>query len=133
MKYLLDTNSLSNSTLKKCKGRNDVFILEDILEEYAFLNDEVLKIRNAGIKILALEKRHIDKMIEVLDVHGDNLELIRLYTSEGTGDIAMLAYILSERDSPQTLFPEEYTLITSDVALTDASTAYGIKCLTDLP
>jgi rRNA-processing protein FCF1 len=75
---------------------------------------------------------HIVKMKEVMATHGDNLKLIRLYTSEGVGDIAMLAYVLAERDTPNKLFSESYTLVTQDKELCTVAKSYGIPCLADL-
>jgi rRNA-processing protein FCF1 len=132
MRYLLDTHSLSNKIVRPSARKNDLYILDEVMEEYAFSKAEVQKVTRAGIKTISLEKKHLEKMKELMSIHGGNLELIRLYTSEGVGDVAMLSYILAERDTPGTLFPEVYTLITKDKELRHIAESYGIKCLDDL-
>lgn len=133
MRYLLDTHSISNLNLRKSGARDDVFVLQDIVDEYAFLSEEVLKIKNAGIKILDLDKKHIQMLLRVMADHGDNFDLIRLYTSEGKGDVAMIAFALAEKEKPDNLFSEEYILITRDNELTNIAESYELTCLKDLP
>ncbi len=132
MRYLIDNNTLSDSLLKKSIGREDVFVLDDVVDEYVFSPEDVLKIKSVGIKILEVNKKHLEMAIKILEDHGDNLKLIRLYTNEGRGDIMMLAYILAEREKPETLFTEEYTLVTRDKELTRVAKIYGIRCLEKL-
>lgn len=132
MKYLLDTNNLSNRLIDSAIKREDLCVLEEIIAEYAFSDIDEQKITRAGIKILNLRRNHLEKMKEIMSVHGGNLKLIRLYKSEGAGDIAMLAYVLAERDTPDNLFSEEYTLVTKDKELCRVAKEYGISCLNDL-
>ena len=99
---------------------------------YAYTDAEARSVTRAGIKVLTLGKKHVERMQEIMSKHGGNLKLIRLYTSEGTGDIAMLAYILAERDTPDTLFPETYTLVTQDAELRAVAESYGIPCVPSL-
>jgi rRNA-processing protein FCF1 len=132
MRYLLDTNTLSNHLISKAFNRKDLFILSEVAHEFAFLKSEISKITGAGISILDVSKKHLEKLKEVMSKHGSNLKLIRLYTGKGTADVVMIAYILSERDNPETLFTEEYTLVTKDKELTSVAKSYNIKVVTTL-
>lgn len=128
MKYLIDTHSLSKNLLSKAKNRDDIFVLQDILDEYAFVPEEETIIKSANIKILDLEDKHFEAMIIILKEHGKNLDLINLYENNGKGDIAMIAYALGEKLFVDSLFPEEYTLITEDKTLASVAKMYGIPC-----
>ena len=132
MKYLLDTHSLSNRLMSHSIRRTDLYILNEIMDEYAYSLSEAQKVTRAGIQILSIEKKHIIKMKEIMEAHGSNLKLIRLYTSEGTGDIALLAYALAEKEPTETLYPEIYTLVTKDNELRLVAESYGIPCLDTL-
>lgn len=127
MRYLLDTNTLSNQLINKSLKRKDLFVIDEVLEEYAFVKSEILKITGAGISINYITKKHLDTLMEIMETHGSNLKLIRLFTGKGSADVLMLAYIISERDHPDSLFNEEYTLITKDKELTGVAKSYNIK------
>lgn len=132
MRYLLDTHNLSNKILSISAHRTDLYTLDEIVAEYAYSQKEVQKIARAGIQILNLEKKHLDKMKEIMQSHGGNLKLIRLLTSKGTGDISMLAFALAEKEIPETLFYEPYTLVTQDNELRLIAGSYGIPCIDTL-
>lgn len=133
MRYLIDNNTLSNALLNRSLGRNDVFVLQEIVDEYVYLPEEVSKIKSVGIKILQVEKKHLEASIEILSNHGSNYKLIRLYTNKGCGDVMMLAYAVAERDRPDSLFNEEYTLVTCDNELAKIAEIYGIKSVNRMP
>lgn len=134
MRYLVDTNTLSNEIIKNSVRRRDLFVIREVTDEYASTSDEVSKIQSSGISILDLEKRHYESMAQVLAKHGDNLELIRLYTNKGSSDIAMLAYILGDKNMEQkSLFPEEYQIVTKDKELIKVAKSYGITCVDRIP
>jgi rRNA maturation endonuclease Nob1 len=132
MKYLLDTNVFDTAIIRLPK-RNDLFVIQDVADELENHGEEIAKIKTGEIKILDMTKRHFDKLAEVMVKHGDNLELINLYSGKGTADVAALAYILAERDNSGTLFPEEYTLVTRDGELSTVAQSYGIKCVSVIP
>jgi hypothetical protein len=127
MKYLLDVNILSNKLLSRAAKRYDLFVIEDVAKEYASSQLELQNIRTAGINIVPIERKHLEKLKEVLAVHGDNFKLIRLYTGKGTGDVMMIAFILAEKERPERLFDEEYTLITADAELRAVASSYKIS------
>lgn len=135
MKYLLDTHSLSNSLLEKAQTRNDLFVLREVADESAFSKQEVQRITSAGISIIDISKKHLEKLKDVLVAQGDNLKLIRLYTNEGTADIMMLAYIIAEKEAPETLFNvnDDYAIVTQDKELISIAKGFGIKCVTSVP
>lgn len=127
MKYLLDTNILFDTKINKLPRRDDLFIIQDVATEIKNHQVEITKIKNGEIKVLDVNKKHLDKLVEVMAKHGGNLKLINLYTGKGTADVVIVAYILAERDNSGTLFPEEYVLLTRDVELISIAECYGIK------
>ena len=132
MKYLLDTNIIFSLLNKQIPKTYSFCTTEDVLEECEDHKDRTPKIKALGIEILEIKKKHLEKLKEVLSKYGDNFDLIRLYSGKGKADVGILSYILAERDHCETLFPEEYTLITKDKTLTDIAKIYGIKCSSKL-
>jgi rRNA-processing protein FCF1 len=72
---------------------------------------------------------HYEKLKEVLEKQGGNVNLLNLFLGEGTADIMMIAYILAEKEADKSWFPEEYVIITKDSELTRVAKSYGITCL----
>lgn len=132
MKYLLDKNILTNSLTLNIHKRYDLCVTQDVLDEASFTKQEISKIKNTGIQILRVSKKHLEKLAEVLASHGKNLKLINLYLGEGTADVVMIAYILAEVSSDKSLFPEEYTIVTKDIELISVAAAYNIKCIQEV-
>ncbi len=126
MRYLLDTN-VFDTAITNLPKRNDLFIIQDVATELENHGEDIVKIKNGEIQILDVTKRHLDKLVEVMTKDGDNLDLINLYSGKGSADVVILAYILTERDNPNTLFPEEYTLVTRDKELISVAESYNIK------
>ena len=132
MKYILDTNSLSNEVLAKSHTRKDLCALQEVIDETASNGIRVSRIQSSGVETLEMKTAHFNKLKEILTKEGDNFDLIRLYTNEGAADVAMLAYALSEKENPEGLFPEEYTIVTKDKGLIEAGKKYGIKTIKKL-
>jgi len=118
--------------MSRSSKRSDLFVIDEVADEYAFIESEISKITSAGISIIDITKKHLDKLAEIMVTHGSNLKLIRLCTDKGSADVLMLAYIVSERDHPGSLFTEEYTLVTKDKELTAVAKSYNIKTVTSL-
>lgn len=115
MKYLLDTNSLSNEILKLASKRDDFFVVRDVLDELPQTIEERRKLTSSGVKILEVNNKHLKKLTDVMGKYGDNFSLIGLYMGEGTADVLMLAYILAERElEGDKLFPEKWIIVTED-------------------
>ena len=132
MSYILDSNSLFE--LPRDGGRrDDLAVITEVYEEYALTELRRNHIRRLGIKVLQPQLRHFQKLKEVILTHGTNLDLISLRKNKGTADVLILAYILSERDAPETLFPNDYILITKDATLAEVADAFDIKHLGELP
>ena len=129
MKFLLDKNVLSNALIENISGREDLCVTQDVLDEAFFTKSEIKRIVVAGVQVLKVSKRHLEKLKEVLSSHGDNLRLINLYTGKGTADVVMIAYILCEKNDPETLFSEDYTIVTNDKELISVASSYGIACI----
>lgn len=132
MKYLLDTHSLSDNLMARSSKRNDLFVIQEVVEEYVYSQEDDAKFRESAIKVIELEHKHFKKLQEILSVHGDNYSLIRLYTGKGTADVLMLAYVVAEIEAPETLFEEDYRIITKDKTLIEVAKTYGIKCIDTL-
>jgi len=132
MKYLLDKNILSNELAENISNRDDLCVTEDVLDEAFFTQSEIKKIVSAGVKVLKVSKKHLEKLKEVLIRHGDNLKLINLYSGKGTADVIMIAFVLCEKNNAETLFPEDYTIVTRDKELISVANSYGISCIPEL-
>jgi hypothetical protein len=132
MRYLLDKNILSNRLLSNDDKRTDLYVLKDVVEEFTFSSIEEARIKSNGISVVNVTKKHLEKLKEVLFKHGENLKLINLYKAKGGADIMMLAFILAEKEKPDTLFREDYTLITNDTQLILAAESYNIPCKREL-
>jgi hypothetical protein len=133
MKYILDKNILTSDMKRNIEKRDDLCITEDVLDEAGLTDQEISQMMKSGIKILNVSKKHLLKLTEVMALHGSNLKLINLYTGKGTADVVMIAYILSERDNPESLFTEDFTIITNDKELTTIAVSYGIQCISQIP
>lgn len=134
MKYLLDTNILFSQIDGKTTKHSDLYITEDVAEECISSPERLAQIKVVGITTLEIKKKHLEKLKEVLKDHAHNLGLIRLYSGKGKADVTMLAYILAEREKPQTLFymDDDYALVSKDKILTEIAQSYGINCLLDV-
>ncbi len=133
MKYILDKNVLTNTAKGNLDNRDDLCITEDVLDEAGFNDQEVAKIKKAGVQILKISKKHLEQLAEVMATHGDNLKLIDLCTGKGTADVVMIAYAVSERDNPSTLFTEHFTIVTNDKELIAVASTYNIECVSQIP
>jgi len=129
MKYLLDKNILSNDLSGNISNRDDLCVTEDVLDEAFFTQSEIKRIVTAGVKVLKVSKKHLEKLKEVLTNHGDNLKLINLYSGKGTADVIMIAFVFCEKSDAETLFPEDYTIVTKDKELISVASLYGISCI----
>jgi hypothetical protein len=129
IKYILDKNILSNKLIENAERRDDLCITFDVLDEGGFSKKEILEIKKSGINLLSISKKHLDKLTEVMSLHGGNLKLINLHTGKGTADVVMIAYILAELEKPETLFSGEFIIVTKDQELISVAESYGIKCI----
>jgi len=132
MRFLLDKNILSKKLLRNDGGRTDLYVIREVVDEFAFSSFEESRIKGSGINVLTVSKKHLEKLKEVLSIHGDNLQLLNLYECKGAADIVMIAYILAEVQNPGTLFTEEYSIVTKDTELMSVAKSYGIKCIDDV-
>jgi hypothetical protein len=124
MRYLLDTNSLNINHIQLASKGNEVFVLKEVVDEKTMYGSTSSNLRD--VSILYPEAKHLRRLQILLSHEGDNFGLIRLYTCEGTADVMMLAYVLAEQENPETLFAEQYTIVTQDNALIEAANRYGI-------
>lgn len=132
MRYLLDTHTLTSQLVNRSSKRTDLFVIDEVADEYAFVKSEISKITSAGISIIYITQKHLSRLTKIMEDHGLNLKLIRLWTGKGSADVLMLAYILSERDHPEILFAEEYVLVTRDKELATIAKSYKIKVVDSL-
>lgn len=133
MKYLLDTNALSLDFLRHNRRRTDVCTIQDVVDEHTSYGSKPSRIDGTGIEVLQVRAKHITILKRILITEGGNTDLIRLFTSEGAADAMIIAFIVAEREVRDTLFSEDYTIITRDTGLRAVATKYGIPCLTTIP
>lgn len=133
MRYLLDTHIISSEILRASYRRDDLYVLSDVVGELGASDVEIQRVSSSRLNVIDLSKKHLEKLKEIMVKHGNNFKLINLFTGKGTADVAMLAYVLSEKESPDTLFQDDYTIITNDKELTTVAESYGINCLKNLP
>ena len=133
MRYILDKNILTNSLKENADKRDDLCVTQDVLDEAGFTDQEITKIKKSGVRLLKLSKKHLEKLSEVMTANGNNLKLINLYTGKNTADVVIIAYVLCERDNPELLFTEEFTIVTNDKELVAVAKTYKINCLSQIP
>jgi hypothetical protein len=133
MKYLLDTNSLNLQTLQHGPKRKDICTIQDVVDEHTSYGSKTSRVESAGIDVIQIRTKHLLRLSELLAIEGSNTSLIRLYTSEGTADVMLIAFVLSEREIKDTLFDEEYTIVTNDEALIAVALKNRINCVFRLP
>ena len=132
MKFLLDKNLLTKELKLNASNRDDLCVIQDVLDEGPFTEADIKTIKSAGVKVLRVAKKHLEKLKDVLSTHGENFKLINLYTGKGTADVMMIAFILAERDNPDTLFSDEYTIVTNDKELISVAKSYEINSASEL-
>jgi hypothetical protein len=133
MRYVLDKNVLTSGLIENIKNRHDLCLTNEVISEAGFDKKEVDKIRKRGILILGESKLYFEKLREIMERHGDNLNLINLYTGKGSADVTILAHVLVQVGNSNQLFAEEFSIVTKDDELTKVAKLYEIPCLTDLP
>lgn len=132
MKFILDTNSLNKHIINRAAARNDICTIQDVEDEHTSYGSNPSRVQSSGVEVVQIRAKHLRSLQELLITEGANFDLIRLYTSEGTADVMILAFILAERQFPETLFPDEYTIVTRDKGLTAVAAKNNIPCLTTI-
>jgi hypothetical protein len=131
--YLIDANMIFSKLDSLGTNRKDILVLDDIKDEIAPSEERIIKLEKAGVRFVYPAKIHFEKLKLVLAEHGDNKELIRLYTNEGVGDVLLIAYALAEREGQRGLFPLEYIIISNDKAVLEVASKYNIDCINEIP
>jgi hypothetical protein len=127
MKYLLDAHALSNAVIGESKRRDDLFIVEDVLSEWANTDAQKGRVTNS-FNIIPVSYEQLVQAQNIMEAHGDNLKLVQLYNDKGTGDIMMLAHVLNVREKRRTaLFEEEMVIVTKDAEVKKVAAEYQIK------
>lgn len=126
MKFILDNNQITSKLLSS--NRDDLFTLSEIANEFNPGNKGYSRIQKSNIKIVDLKDKHINAMIEIMTLYGDDIELIDLAEAEGMGDVAILAYVLGEIQHPDMFdLNQEFTIVTSDKGIRKYCDIYNIK------
>jgi rRNA-processing protein FCF1 len=132
MRYLLDKNIFTRELKENVDHRTDLCITEDLIDESGFTRQDIKKIKDSKIQIFKFRKIHYEKLKDILEQQGDNVNLLNLFLGEGTADIMLIAYVLAERDADRSWFPEEYIIVTKDEELTKVAKSFGIICLPEI-
>lgn len=130
MKYLLDTNSLGLQVLRASPQRNDVCTIQDVIDEHTAHGSKPSRIDGTGIDVLQIRAKHLTVLQRILSEEGANFDLIRLFTAEGMADAMIIAFIVAEREVKDTLFDEDYTVVTNDAGLSAVAAKYQVACVT---
>lgn len=128
-RYVLDKNILTNNLVSNITKRYDLCVSPDVIDEAQYTEKEISDLRNSGIMILARSIKYFDFLQQVMTTHGSNLKLINLFTGKGTADIGIIAHILAERDNIDSLFPEEFVIVSKDLELKAVASTYKISCI----
>lgn len=133
MKYLLDTNSLGLQVLRASPQRTDVCTIQDVIDEHTSHGSKPSRIDGTGIDVLQIRAKHLIVLQRILAEEGANFDLIRLFTAEGMADAMIIAYIVAEREVKDTLFDEDYTVVTNDAGLRAVAIKYQVACVKTVP
>ena len=133
MKYLLDTNSLNLQVLRESPQRNDVCTIQDVIDEHTSHGSKASRIDGTGIEVLQIRAKHLLVLQRILADEGANFDLIRLFTAEGMADAMIVAFVVAEREVKDTLFDEDYIVVTNDTGLRAVATRYQVTCVTTVP
>ena len=66
MKYIIDTNSLNKGTLDSLRGRNDICVVQEVIDEYSVDNTDISHLRKSGLNILELTFKHIKRISSIV-------------------------------------------------------------------
>jgi hypothetical protein len=132
MKYILDKNILTRNLKENIQQRKDLCITQDVIDESGFTRQDIARIKEMKLQVLKFHKIHFEKLKQVMEESGDNLNLLNLYLGEGAADIMMIAYILAERELDKSMFPEEFIIVTKDAELTKVAQSYGINSIPEV-
>lgn len=127
MKYLIDTNNLIENIHKYKEEDMDFFITEDVRDEYVSSFQRASRLKEANIEIVEFKSWHLERLKEVMAKHGTNTDFIDMFSGKGNADTTLVAYALEENENQESLFPEEWVIITKDKGLTGVAKSYGIK------
>jgi len=77
--------------------RENLYVIDQVIDELKSSGNIIDKIRKLRIKELEINADHIEMLPEVLKLVGNNFNLINISKNEGSADILMIAYVLSEK------------------------------------
>ena len=129
MNYLLDTNALTGTALRDEAYRTQVFVIRDVADEFGTTKTKADQLSRSNVQIRELEAKHFEGLKHLMDTYGGNTKLMNLLTNEGKGDVLMLAYVVTERDRSESLFPETFTIVSEDKELIRVAKELGIATL----
>lgn len=133
MNYLLDTNVISGlpaSTVEQfTKLRGSLFVVTEVKEELEGAQSRLNLINQTEVQELEISAGILQKVADLMRQVGKEFSLINLFENKGGADVVMIAHVLYENLRSDTLFKEEWTIITNDGPLTTIARKYGIRVI----
>lgn len=128
--YLVDNNVLSRMTRSQrahMATRGDCWIPSEVLHEADGFPD-ILLLTEMEYPLTASV---IDKLRLVMsELKPGDADLVDLYANEGNADPILIACALDARESSEdSLFPEEWVVVTNDGALRDTAVGWSVRTI----
>lgn len=129
--YLIDKNLLTKEILNNTQKMNGLCLLQEVIDEAGFSKEDVKDAKKNKINILEMSLIHLEKMQNLMATYGSNLKLINLFKNQGTADVAIIAFVLGEKERNSGLFNLEYSIVTKDNAIIELANKFDITTIQD--
>lgn len=126
--FILDANAIRKLSYDQIKIALQVYQTVITIEEVQFEVKSLEKVKILEIKQLSRDA--FARIPLLMNNHVSVRSLVKYYENEGTADVALLAYTLTEQEiSAGKLFYDEYYIVTDDNGLRSACTDLDVKWL----
>lgn len=131
MNYLLDTNIISGLPTDVVedfiKLRGSLYVITEVREELEGAQSRLNLLDQTEVQELEISVGILQKVADLMQQVGKEFNLISLFENKGGADVVMLAHVLYENLRSDTLFKEEWTIVTNDGPLTNTARKFGIR------
>ena len=133
MNYLLDTNLISglptNTVKQFIKLRGSLYVVTEVREELEGALSRLALLDQTEVQELEISAGILQKVADLMRQVGNDFSLISLFENKGGADVVMISHVLYEMRRSDTLFKEEWTIVTNDGPLTIVARRYGIRVI----
>lgn len=133
MNYLLDTNvitGLPKETVEKFINlRGSLYVVTEVKEELEGAQSRLSLLEQTEVQELEISAGILQKVSDLMAEIGNEFSLINLFENKGGADVVMIAHVLYENLRSDTLFKEQWTIVTNDGPLTNVAKKYGIRVI----